>query len=362
MARGNGFIRFLIKGMIYGLIVISVVVGINYFVDASSSIRSEYAEMAKLALDGNIVAVPENYNHRVYQMTIVDEMTEIPETVVIGSSRGMYLGTEITGYDNLYNNCVSGAAVEDNYALLGLYYNKFGVLPKRVIIETSPWVLYEDNPESRWNDLGTYTDCAQILYELVNNEPLETNISSSENPYVSISYFQYNFKQLCSKGLSVFKKNDARVSTDVDEAADYPDGTIRYAASKENESEERLQAVQRTTGAWTYENSDKMTEISENKKRDYENLIDYLLESGSEVIIFLQPFSVTQCEYSLDQNLNPAYKLVREYLYAFAEEKGIEIKGDYDARKYNLTDVRFIDAMHLDKKGINIVWNYTEGF
>jgi hypothetical protein len=66
---------------------------------------------------------------------------------------------------------------------------------------------------------------------------------------------------------------------------------------------------------------------------------------------------VTQCEYSIDQNLNPEFQLVEEYLNAFAEENNIELIGSYDARNYDLTDVRFMDSMHLDRRGNDIVWN-----
>ena len=47
------------------------------------------------------------------------------------------------------------------------------------------------------------------------------------------------------KGNDIFKE-DARVSDDVNEAADYSDGTIRYNSSMENESEERLAGVKAT--------------------------------------------------------------------------------------------------------------------
>lgn len=81
--------------------------------------------MAELVLAGNIVAVPENYNERVYEMALLERMKEMPETVVLGASRGMYLGKEITGYKSLFNHCVSGACIEDYYAVPQLYREKF---------------------------------------------------------------------------------------------------------------------------------------------------------------------------------------------------------------------------------------------
>ncbi len=349
---------FLLKIAIYAIAVLIIIIATNYFIDASSAINPRYDEMARLALEGNIVAVPQNYNERAYQICIVEQMDRMPETIVIGNSRGMFLGTGTTGYEDIYNHCVSNACLEDDYAMLGLYYKKFGALPSRVIMEAGPWFFFEDNPEARWRELGTYTAAAVDLYGIVNGGELYMDVKA-ENPYLSLSYFQYNLGQFLQKGFRVFDRSvNARISTNEDEGADYPDGTIRYEAHLERESEERLKSVQQTTGACTQANIQFMTEISEQKAKAFENLIDYLLENNCEVTIYLQPFSVTQCRYSLDQGLNPAFELVEHYLWDLAQEKGIRIVGGYDARDFGLTDERFIDSIHLDRIGTGIVWNY----
>lgn len=354
------FVKLLITLAVYGSLIFGIIIGVNYSIDASSVIRPQHTEMAKLAIAGNTVAAPQNYNERVYQVCIVNNLKELPETVVIGSSRGMFVGEEITGYKNIYNNCVSGACLEDYYALLGLYYDKFKTIPRRVIIETSPWIFYEGNPEGRWREDGTYHDAACDFYKIVNGEELtEKSKSDQENPYISLAYFRYNIEQWQEHGDEVFKE-DARVSTDISEAADYPDGTIRYEASLENESEERLNKVLATNGACTYQDSNNMTEIDYEKSLRYERLIEYLQNHETEVIIYMQPFSVTQCKYSIDEKLNPGYMLAFDYITKFAKKRNIEVHGGYDARTFQLSDNRFIDYMHLDREGTDTVWNYNQ--
>lgn len=358
--KNKDFIKLVLTSAIYGLVTVGTIIAINISVDASSTIRPQHTELAKLALAGNTIATPENYNERVFQICIVDNMQKIPETVVVGSSRGMFLGQEITGYEDIYNNCVSGACLEDYYALIGLYHEKFGEVPKRVILETSPWVFYKNNPESRWRENGKYKQCACEFYNMINNTDISINEDAEkENPYFSFSYFRYNMDKWFEKGNDIFKE-DARVSDDVNEAADYSDGTIRYNASLENESEERLAGVKATKGACTYEDSNNMVEIDSEKRMGYENLIDYLQSSGTEVLIYMQPFSVTQSYYCFDENMNPGYPLTYSYLLNLAKEKRIEIHGGFDARDFELDDIRFIDFMHLDRAGTNIVWNYRK--
>lgn len=358
--KNKEFFKLIFTATIYGMVTIGTIVAVNVSVDASSVIRPQHTELAKLALAGNTVAAPENYNERVFQTCIVDNMQKIPETIVIGSSRGMFLGQEITGYSDIYNNCVSGACLEDYYALLGLYYYKFGRIPDRVIMETSPWIFYRSNPESRWREEGKYNEKACKFYNLINRTdiPISEN-AEKENPYISFSYFRYNMDKWFEEGNEVFSE-DARVSDDINEAADYPDGTIRYKASLENESDERLAGVKATNGACTYEDSNNMVDIDNDKRMEYEKLIDYLQDSGTEVLIYMQPFSATQSHYSFDENMNPGYALAYDYLLELAEEKGLEIYGGYDARRFELDDTRFIDYMHLDRAGTKVVWNYNK--
>lgn len=356
--KNRGFILLFLQVLIYETAIALIIACTNISIDASYVIQPQHTEMAKLALSGNIVAQPQNYNERVYQVCIVSNMKTIPETIVIGCSRGMYLGTEITGYQNLYNNGVSGACLEDYYALLGLYYNKFQKLPQRVIIETSPWIFYTDNPERRWLEDETYRKSACSFYELVN----ETNLSVSEstkteNPYISMPYFRYNVEQFKENSWHI-PKEDARISSDVTEAAKYPDGTIRYKAELEMENDNRLSGVLATNGACTYQNSHLMTEVGMDKANSYVSLIDFLQNNGVEVIIYMQPFSVTQCKYSLDDGLNPGYPAAEQYIRDIADQKNIKLYGSYDARDWGLTDNRFVDSVHLDRQGTDTIWNF----
>lgn len=355
--KKRDFVLFLLQVLIYELAIALIIVYTNISIDAAYVIRPQHTEMAKLALSDNIVAQPENYNERVYQVCIVANMKIVPETIVIGSSRGMYLGTEITGYQHLYNNCVSGACIEDYYALLGLYYQKFNELPQRVIIETSPWVFYKDNPEARWLENDIYKESARYFYRVVNETDLPVSESiETENPYISMPYFRYNIERFKENGWHI-PKEDARISTDGTEAADYPDGTIRYKAEFETENEQRLSGVLATNGACTYNNSHLMRKVDIDKTDSYVSLIDFLQGKGIEVIIYLQPFSVTQCRYALDDGLNPGYPIAEQYIRDMVKKKDITLHGSYDARDWGLTDHQFIDYMHLDRLGTDITWN-----
>ena len=355
--RNPQFRLFLGQVALIICLFLATILTINYFVDASQVITTKSStNMARLALSGKIVAVPKNYNERVYQVSIIEQMQSMPETIVIGSSRGMYLGKDITGFDIIYNHCVSGACMEDYYALLGLYDKKFLKLPKRIIIELSPWVFYENNPDSRWSENITDRSACKDFYEKVNKETFNRTNLKKENPYLSIPYFQYNMEAIKEKGGKAFTTQPAKVSDNISEQADYPDGTIRYDASLELPNPKRLEKVNSTNRGVTYENVHKMKKIGIQKKREFERLINYLLEKEIEVTFYLEPFSVTQCKFINEKNTNPVFKSVERYLNETGKNYKIKVVGSYKAKNFRLSDNQFIDFMHLDKEGTRKVW------
>ncbi len=362
-SNNKEFIGFSIRVLIGLTLIVGFIMGTNCLIDGSSVISGGklYSNMAQLALSGHIVATPKNYDGRKYQVAVIDELTKEPDTIVIGSSRGMFIGSEIMSDQNLYNHCVSGGIIADYYAILGLYEKRFSALPHRVIIETSPWCFYGDVPEGRWMENKAYREACQGFYESINGTVMEMANEDQENPYLSLAYFQYNLNALKENGITVLIKEKARVSVDELEAADYPDGTIRYDVSLEKSTPDRLKVVQSDKGALTYHNVDKMMGLDTRLRQDYENLLHYLLDHGIQVIIYLAPFSVTQCQYSFDDNLNPAINEVESYLREFSIENNIAIVGSYDARNLGLSDEVFIDRMHMDRKGNEMVWQLNGG-
>lgn len=357
--RNKDFIGFAFRACLGLLLAAGLIALVNDRIDASQVIHGDmYPQMAELALSGETIAVPANYDERRFQAAVIRGMNSMPQTIVIGSSRGMFTGRDTTGVEDIYNHCVSGAILADDYAILGLYEKRFGQLPARVIIETSPWVFYRDVPEARWMENEDYKKAAQDMYLRVNGRALPSGQSTAkqtENPYLSLSYFQYNLEAL--RKSDPLSQKEARVSRTEAEKADLPDGTIRYEAQKENASEQRLQEVKDTTGPITYHDLDRMESPDEAMCAAYENLLRYLKDQGVKTVIFMAPFSATQCYYIYEQGLDPGVGLTQDYLEELGRRDDIPVVGGYDARTLGLGDEYFIDYMHLDRSGNKILWD-----
>ena len=349
--------KFTLLALALMFAVLLTIGAINYSIDNSHVWYWNYNQLAKLALSDNLVAVPTNYNERQYQVAIVDQMEHYPNTIVIGSSRAFYLGTDITGIDDIYNNCVSGACMADYYALVGLYYKK-GVIPSTVIIEVSPWIFYGGNSEYRWRDVKQYKESYFEFYKVVNGTEISNyNYFDSSLSLFSLPYFQYNLLVLRDIGTKAFERLPVKISDDLDEAADYPDGSFRYPAIFENKSSARTETVISTSsGPILYQGMNNMTDINVSLSNDFENLISYLVENNVNVVFFMSPFSKTQSEIIFDNNTNSAYSLVEDYIYSLADKYGCTVVGGYDSREYGLEDDQFIDNMHMDKEAIRTIW------
>lgn len=100
-----------------------------------------------------------------------------------------------------------------------------------------------------------------------------------------------------------------------------------------------------------------MTGIDSDKAEECENLLRFLLENRVEICIFMSPFSNTQCQYIYDEKKNIIFDDVENYLKEFGSKYPIKVVGGYDAREFGLTDEYYIDSVHLDRTGNQILWN-----
>jgi hypothetical protein len=338
---------------------------INYFVD-TSHIWANYEKMAKLSLQGKTVATPANYNEREYQHQIIKNQKRIPDTIVIGSSRGMFLGKEILKQSSVYNHCISGGCIMDYFALLGLYQIIWRKMPSNIIIEISPWMFSNVSQEKRWQENQEYAYSAITFYDnIICKNSSFSKYSFYNNPIYSFPYLYTNITKTMQNLIKFgvrqgFLRNKliVRESQNNNEQADLPDGVIRYPYEIENKNESRTKKVKESSKkAVSYQNCDKMESIDQERFENFVILIDYLQKQKVNITFFLAPFSETQSKYIYENNTNPVFKDIEKALTKLAIKHNIKLIGSYDASKYNLKDESFSDFMHGDKDSINLIWN-----
>lgn len=98
-------------------------------------------------------------------------------------------------------------------------------------------------------------------------------------------------------------------------------------------------------------NGEKFVAMSSERQKLFETFIGYLLDQGLEVEFYLSPLPVQVC------SKKPVFKAVETYLRSYASDRGIRIRGSYNARKYGLSLADFYDGMHPRKEVYDSIMN-----
>ena len=334
----------------------------NYLTDYSCQ-WSDYEPIAKQSLQGKTIEIPANYNEREYQHQIIKHLSKIPDIIVIGSSRAMYLGKEILNKESVYNHCVSGAILMDYYAITGLYQNYWHKMPDNIIIELSPWIFSNISNECRWTENFNYCSAASNLYETITGNSVNTVIKNFfNNPLFSFKYFYTNLQKALNLQ-SIFGMPQSLIITQtcsaINNLTEMSDGTILYPKNLEQPGKERLQLVKLTSNKpVTYQDCHLMKGIDSELFKSFELLIEFLKKNNKKITFFLAPFSPSQHQYIIQHNSNPLFSVLEDNLKKFAKKNNIEVIGSYNPSPFNLQDENFIDFMHIDRNSIKEIWQH----
>lgn len=331
---------------------------VNYLIDPTNAFHPDFERsMAAAQAAGETVYYKTNYDERLFQELYIQQVDPAPETVVLGSSRSMLLGRDITGYDSFYNHSVSGAALEDYIALLGFYMEK-GQLPQRVILELSPWNFNDANTEARWQ---AYASMYEKSYAV-----MQGGVAGRSGPDLSwtdlfsVALFQDSLTTLRTNGLAALEKAQPYTSLPDDTYyTRYGDGSIRYGREyREQPDEQILQTIQDSIGGVIYGSLVGLDQVGNSKKAQFETLAAWLQDQGIEVIVYLSPLPPTIYDYCVT-DAYPALAQVEAYLRDQADVYGYTVRGSYDPSPMGLTDTDFYDCLHAKIESIDRIWNYT---
>ena len=138
------------------------------------------------------------YDERIFNKLFIESQTENKEVIVLGSSRSQLINKNTIGCNNLINNSVTGATFEDIIALFNVYENK-NIHVDKIILEISPWILNDNNEQSRWIVLE---DEYNFFLRKLNASTKSKNkvyINPRYKELLSFEYFQESIKYLRHK-------------------------------------------------------------------------------------------------------------------------------------------------------------------
>lgn len=191
-----------LRKLIYLIPIIITVILSNYIIDPANlfSYKSKNAnnlsteqQIADYILEGYNVTNFESYDERLFHKIFIQSIINKPEVVVLGSSRSQLIDKNALNSSSVINNSVTGATIEDILALYCIHETSFSK-PSKLLVEISPWMLNENNQQSRWIVLEE--EYNSFLEKLKQNEEIDNKvlINPRYKELISFEYFQESIK------------------------------------------------------------------------------------------------------------------------------------------------------------------------
>lgn len=341
----------LLKKIILLLPIPATVFVTTWMVDpANIKDNSSYeAGVAAMLLSGKNVANLTNFKERVLQEKVVLGLSNVPEVIVLGSSRSMPINSAMFHNKLFFNHSVSGASIEDYLGIFNLYRKK-NLKPNLVIIGLDPWVLNRNNDQDRWRYLyDDYIEMKSILGFSTTTIDYYLNKIQDYKKYqgfLSPAYFNQSYIALIQKGC-IGNKYWTTNNSEAEEPIKMADGSYVYDKKmREKKVADINSDAMAFASAKPMYSLGKFTELDPSTMLLLDRFIEYLKKNDIRVLMFLPPYHPTVYEFT---KVNPEYAMVAESesWYRFlANKHGINIVGSYDPKHLGLKESDFYDGMH----------------
>ncbi|MBF0510747.1 MAG: hypothetical protein HQL13_00290 [Candidatus Omnitrophica bacterium] len=305
-----------------------------YDCQKDKSQQEEYG-IAKTLASGQDIQIFKGLDENLLQKYFIEDLTAIPDILVLGSSQIMGLGDNVFPGQRIINNSITNAALPD---YLGIFdgYVKRGWYPKRVIILLSPQLITLPLYHSKW--LTVKEDVDDMLQRLGQRAgPIKPPVLSPVWLNVfSFSYFQESVKKLrdtqtkVPKGLCLLL-HDGRCLWQKVSSMNSKDRDIK--------TPNYMKQAQMAWGLKT----------DQNLENTLEKFILYMKVHHEQVTFCLLPFHPKQYQWLLDSPWPKRMDIIKieNYYRKLGQRLGVKIVGSYDPALGGFTQDDFYDAMHL---------------
>jgi len=327
--------------------LLMLVAGVNYHYDPANLFgdRTYEAGIARLLSEGKNVANITDYDERLLQKFFVERLKNRRDVLVLGSSRSMNLGPDLFPGMTFYNASVSGASLEDDYAILQLY-REHNLLPRLVVLGVDPWVFNRNSEQTRWKSLEQ--EYRRSMYGNVlgtaSSELAGDQRLSKLQQLVSFDYFRAALHAAHRADRDYYATN----ATELDVNMRLADGTITYNREHAHRSPEKVAEVAHQQAARIPIYSlGQFRELDAEYIKLLEAFIEHLCAEGIEVVLFLPPYHPDM--YAAITHAGSPYRLVKDaedYLRRFAGQQNLQVWGSFDPNITSCGRDDFYDEMH----------------
>ncbi|MCB9425713.1 MAG: hypothetical protein H6584_01595 [Flavobacteriales bacterium] len=320
-----------------------VLVGVNYYGDAANIFRTGYElKMAKIISGGNYVTNIGNYDERVFQKEIIEQMIQSPNTVVLGASRSLFLNSEILGEKDVFNNSVSGASLEDIIAIYEIYKSN-NILPEKIILDIEPYYFNINHGQTRWKSIKSY------YFKFKKHEESSAVLDDKFKELFSLSYFQSSILNVSNVLFSKSKLEATKVKNNI-MMTKLTDGTLAYDKAYREASKTEIDKKVESSLSGNLYSIEKFDEIDKITLNDFKNLIHEMQKNKITVEFFFCPYHPKT--YNRIKDSYPMVLKTENLIKQIAIDNNIKFYGSYSPFEMELDDTFFYDAYHCKEIGI----------
>jgi len=347
-------IKFLKKSLYIFPIFIFLIL-VNYIIDPASLYYRSGVEslMANIIISGQNIHQPKGYNERVFQKTIIKQLKNIPEIIVLGSSRSMSIGDNIFLNSKIFNHSVSSSTIED-FLFVYENYLKRKAAPPIVILGLDPWLFnrsYENSNMTWINE--DYLSMRSRLFEtrsFFDNFLIPYYITNLFSP----SYFQ---SALTKEELSKINIEPKEVFPTMEiiskDFIRLKDGRLSYPFKKVNASTDEVsKAALAEAKKGRFANLEMFYEIDIEYMKTLDLFINFLKLKNTKILIYIPPYHPDSFQ-QLKENIGKKNAFAANQIFIDLVKKyDLLLIGSMNPEENNLSRDQFIDSIHIKDSGI----------
>lgn len=348
--------------------ILLLLIGTNVYEDPANIYHDESKEIAEAIAAGNAAySATGNGNEREVKHNLIMVMPNKTDCIAVGPSLVMCVNKDIVGTESFINLGVSGADLYDILAQFGIM-ELYGKTANRVIFCVDSYFFNEQIYAAEGARNEALMQYAEYMLSILNNEVPET-ISEDRTDWqtkieqaFSVTYFQAARDQIVMNNR--FIMTDSRwgiVKDDFDGSKPYygSDGSWTYAAGYQaNDINYVLEDCKNYNIEYAFA-ADR--HISNYSVKVFEQLLNYLLNQGIDVELFLCPLAPSLWD-RVEAEGDHYYILneINEFTNKMSSTYGLKLTGSYNPYDLGITDEKFYDSRHVRREFMGVYFDFKE--
>lgn len=335
--------------LILGLPLI-LIGGTNYLFDPDYTLRNNYiSPLVNTLLMDSAITGPVNINSRVLKKRWINKLPYLPDVVILGSSRTLALSSQAFPNQTFFNASVTNCTFQDMYIFLDLFENKWGKIPKTVVICADQWLFGNSFQEKRWLiNRNEFIEMAKKIHVIDKLHEIPHKWDIEKEWIKELFSVKYLSRSITYHGK--FEKFKTAHTADANKMMLLPDGSRRLPDNTTNVSEDKI--IKRANEYFYQSKDEYFTQLDKEQCILFEGLINYLTSKNCNIILFIPPYNPVTYGLIVQTPETQGIIQTESYIRKFATAK-CTIIGGTNPVPQNLFCKDFYDGVHLKKATLN---------